>query len=470
MKAAAAGRARLLLTVALALWTAAGLRPPSRPEPAPAGAPPREFSAARAMAHVRAIAQRPHPLKSADHARVRTYIAGQFEELGTPAGLQIMPVTFRGDTIVLQNLVARLAGSGSTRPIMLAAHYDSTRHGPGAGDDAHGVAVLLETLRALRAGPPLRNDVIFLVTDGEEAGLLGASAFAKEHPWRQEPGVVLNFEARGTGGQATMFETSAGNEWLIRNLQAAAPWANATSFAYEVYRRMPNDTDLTVFKRAGLAGLNFAFIEHPEWYHHSQDDPEHLDLRSVQEQGDYALSLARQFGGVDLRRAASGDAVYFPTRLTGLIVYSGWWVLPLALMTVLALVLAVLVGWRRGKRGLWMGRLLAIPAGLLLFVARAAPGASYVLQWPLLGGVVALAVLMTAREEIGTGWRLAVLMVVPATSFLLIVPMLRTLVVALGASAGGMIAALAVGFVLVTVMPQLMVIARSGVGAPRKAG
>ena len=411
------------------------------------------------MSHVRAIAQRPHPLRSADHDRVRTYIAGQFQELGTPAGFQIIPVTFRGESIVVENLVARLPGSGNTRPVMLAAHYDSTPRGPGAGDDAHGVAVLLGTLRALRAGPPLRNDVIFLVTDGEEAGLLGASAFAREHSWRQEPGVVMNFEARGTGGQATMFETSAGNEWLIRNLQAAAPWANATSFAYEVYRRMPNDTDLTVFKRAGLAGLNFAFIEHPEWYHRPQDDPGHLDLRSVQEQGNYALALARQFGGQDLRRTASGDAIYFPTPLTGLIVYREWYVLPLALMTTAGLVLAVLAGWRRRKRGLWMALLLAIPAGLLFLVARAAPGASYVLQWPLAGGVMAFSVLMTARDELGMGWRLAVLMAAPAGSFLLIVPMLRTLVVALGPAAGGKIVAVAVMFVLVTVVPQLAVIA-----------
>ncbi|HEY1497648.1 MAG TPA: M28 family peptidase [Candidatus Solibacter sp.] len=459
VRAAAPGWSRLLLTGALALWTVVGLWPPSRPEPVPAGAPAGEFSAERAMVHVRAIAQRPHPLKSADHERVRTYIAGQFQELGAPAGLHTGQVTFRGETVALENLVARLPGTDNTRPVMLAAHYDSTPRGPGAGDDAHGVAVLLETLRALRAGPPLRNDVIFLVTDGEEAGLLGASAFVKEHPWRREPGVVLNFEARGTGGRATMFETSAGNEWLIRNLQAGAPWANATSFAYEVYRRMPNDTDLTVFKRAGLAGLNFAFIEHPEWYHRPQDDPEHLDRRSVQEQGDYALALARQFGGRDLRRPSGGDAVYFPTPLTDLIVYPEWYVLPLGLMTALALALSALAGWRRRKRGLWMALLLAIPALLLLFVARAAPGASYVLQWPLLGGVLAFSVCMTARERVGVDWRLAVLMLAPAGAFLLILPMLQTLVVALGPAAGGKIAAVAVLFVLITVMPQVALIA-----------
>src|SRR5260370_42567392 len=118
-------------------------------------------------------------------------------------------------------------------------------------------------------------------------------------------------------------------------------------------------------------------------------------------------------------------------------------------MTALALALSTLAGWRRRKRGLWMALLLAIPALLLLFVVRGAPGASYVLQWPLVGGVAAFSVLMTARERIGVDWRLAVLMLALAGAFLLILPMLQTLVVALGTAAGGGIAAVAVIFVLI---------------------
>lgn len=443
-----------------------GLWPPSRPDPAPANAPVQEFSAERAMVYISEIARRPHPVGSADHERVRAYLSSQFQQLGSPAGMHSAITQFRHFRGRVENLVARIPGTANTRPVMLAAHYDSTPGGPGAGDDAHGVAVLLETLRALHAGMPLRNDVIFLVTDGEEEGLLGAALFVKDHPWRKEPGVVLNFEARGTSGQVTMFEASAGNEWMIRNLQAAAPWANATSFAYEVYRRMPNGTDLTVFKRAGLQGLNFAFIEHAEWYHRPQDDPEHLDRRSLQEQGNYALALVRQFGGQDLSNQTSGDATYFPTRLTSLIVYPGWVVIPLAWLTAGALVIAAAFGWRRGQRGLWIALLLAVPAALQLVVAMSAPGASYVFEWPLLAGVIAFAVLMTAGEPVGMDWRLAAIILVPGASFLVIVPMLHVLIVALGTSAGGMIDAVAVLFLLITVTPQLSLILRGSVSTP----
>jgi hypothetical protein len=425
-----------------------------------ASAPAGEFSAERAMVHVRAIAQRPHPLESADHERVRTYISTQFQELGTPAGIHSGIGQLGRRRAHVENLVARLPGASPANPILLAAHYDSTAGGPGAGDDAHGVAVLLETLRALRAGPPLRNDVIFLITDGEEAGLLGAAMFAADHPWRLQPRVVLNFEARGTGGRPSMFETSNNNEQLVRTLQTAAPWANATSLAYEIYRRMPNSTDLTVFKRAGLSGMNFAFIDHPEWYHHMQDDPDHLDQSSLQEQGNYALALTRAFGGQDLSQQQPGNAVYFPTPLTSLIVYSNWLVVPLAWMTALALVLAAVAGWRRGRRGVWIAALLAIPAGLHLLTAGSTPGASYLLEWPLFGGTLAFAVLMTATRRIGAGWELAVLLLAPAFSFLLILPMISPLIVALGVVKGGVAAAIFVALLLITVAPQLFLMTR----------
>jgi Peptidase family M28 len=411
------------------------------------------------MRYVRAIAQRPHPVGSADHDRVRDYIRGQFAQLGLDAAVQSGVGTFHGHSSYVENIVARFPGAANTRPVMLASHYDSVSRGPGAADDAHGVAVLLETLRAVRSRPPLRNDLILLITDGEEIDLLGAALFMKEHPWRNEPGVVLNFEARGTGGLPSMFETSAGNEWLIRDLQAAQPQANATSLAYEVYRHMPNDTDLTVFKRGGLAGLNFAFLDHPQFYHSSEDNPEHLDQSSLQEQGNYALGLAQRFGNEDLNRHHTGDAVYFPTLLTSLIVYPVSWALPLAWGTVAVLLLVAFVGWRRRAGRVWIALLLSIPAALLLLIAGTVPGVSYAIEWPLLGAALAYVLLVTAPANIGLGWRMAGLMILPAPVFLILASMLRPLVVALGPRA---IAPLAgtLSFILIFVTPQLVLLFR----------
>jgi hypothetical protein len=480
MKTVATPAARYAVLAGLVLWIAISLIPLSRPAPIPATAPPQDFSAARALDQIRAIAQKPHPLGSADQQRVRDYLVAELTKLGAAPELEagfasITLGKFHGEGNV-ENIVARLPGSGNTRPVMLAAHYDSVTRGPGASDDGSGVAVLLETLRALRAGPRLRNDVIFLITDGEERGLLGAQVFMRDHPWRgpsgvnqpdaAQPAVTLNFEARGTAGNAFMFETSAGNEWLIRDLQAAVPQADATSFAYEIYRRMPNDTDLTVFKRGGMAGMNFAYIEHPEFYHTAQDNVANLDPRSLQEQGRYALSLARRFGNEDLRGKHSGDAVYFPTPFTSLIVYPASWVKPIAWLTAAGLAAALAFGWKRGARGRWMAAPLATVAILQLLLATPAPGVTYLFAWPLLAGVVAFALLMTAPPRIAMGWRLATMLICPAAVFVLLVPLLSILIVALGARGAAPLLGLDLVLMAICVSPQLaLAIRRSAVAA-----
>ncbi len=467
LRTVATAGARGALGAGLIFWISIALIPLPRPDPLPASASPRDFSAARALAQVRAIAQKPHPLGSPEHRRVRDYLMAELAGLGVNPQIEtgfaaITRGSFHAEGNV-ENIVARLPGSDNTRPLMLAAHYDSVTRGPGASDDGSGVAVLLETLRALRAGPPLRNDLIFLITDGEERGLLGAQVFMRDHPWRNQPAVVLNFEARGTAGNAFMFETSAGNAWLIRDLRAAVPQADATSFAYEIYRRMPNDTDLTVFKRGGLAGMNFAFIEHPEFYHTAQDTPARLDPRSLQEQGRYALSLARRFGNEDLRGRVSGDAVYFPTPFTSLIVYPARWVKPVAWLAIAGLAMALACGWRRGARGQWIAAPLAVVAILQLLVGGSAPGVTYLFAWPLLAGILAFALLMTAPRRIGPGWRLAAMLICPAPVFVLLIPLLSTVTVALGPGGAAPLLAVDVLLMSICVSPQLVLAMRRSV-------
>jgi hypothetical protein len=96
-----------------------------------------------------------------------------------------------------------------------------------------------------------------------------------------------------------------------------------------------------------------------------------------------------------------------------------------------------------------------VPAILQLLVAKAAPGATYLLEWPLAGAAISCAVWMTAPPVIGGGWRLAVLMLTPASSLLLIAPMLHTLIVALGPRDGGIVVAVAALWMLIAVSPQV---------------
>src|SRR5436305_1113045 len=196
-----------LLFLALILFLSIYMQRP--PAALPADAPETEFSAARALRHLEVISRKPHPMGTAEHAAVRDYISGELTKAGlTPEVQTAMAVNNRAGSQLragkVENVMARLKGTDSAKAVMLVAHYDSVPTSLGASDDGSGVVTLLESLRALRAAPPLKNDVIFLFTDGEEPGLLGADAFAAQHAWAKDAGVVVNFEARGNGGPAIM--------------------------------------------------------------------------------------------------------------------------------------------------------------------------------------------------------------------------------------------------------------------------
>ena len=133
----------------------------------PANAPATDFSAARALVWLSTFARIPHPVGTAAHDQVRDYIVEQIAKLGIHAEVQIATVVSTRwgspyNAATVYNVLARLPGSANTKAVMLAGHYDSVSAGPGASDDGHSVAMQLETLRALRASPRLRNDVVFL--------------------------------------------------------------------------------------------------------------------------------------------------------------------------------------------------------------------------------------------------------------------------------------------------------------------
>lgn len=323
------------------------------PAAASASALPQDFSSQRAMAHLPTIAKAPHPTGSSENRAVREYLMRELTAQGANPQVQTATVVHPGEVkpfvaSTLENVIGRVKGTTSGKAILLMGHYDSAPTSPGASDDGAAVAALLETARALKAGPPLRNDVIFLLTDGEELGMLGARAFVNEHPWAKDVGLVFNFEARGTGGPSMMFETSPQNGWLIREFAESASHPFANSLSHEIYNALPNDTDFSITKRAGWPGLNFAYIAGLPHYHSHTDSLENIDERSLQHQGMNALAVARHFGNLDFSQPRERNAVYFNVPGGFLVHYSSGWTLPLALLTVIAFTGLVILGFKRG--------------------------------------------------------------------------------------------------------------------------
>lgn len=363
----------IVLILAIIL-TVAAIQKSGPPAVVSAGAPAADFSAARAMPDLREIAAQPHPLASAENARVRSYLTKRLAELGVAPEVQTATVATANPSglrtfAIVNNIVARIPGSASTGAIMLVAHYDSVPSSPGAGDDSAAVAAILETVRALKSGPPLRNDLIVLFTDGEELGALGAKAFVKNYPALREAKVALNFEMLGDYGPVLMLQTSRNNAWLIRAL-ATTPFPCASSLEPTDYWHAPSDGDPSVFLRAGIAGMNFAATRGLTRYHTQLDNIANLDPRSLQHLGSYALSLARQFGGADLSKPHTGDAIYF-SAFGGFFHYPAAMAIPLAILVSIVLIVALIIGVRRETivgHGIFAGSVIYAAAAVLSLV------------------------------------------------------------------------------------------------------
>ncbi len=319
------------------------------------------FSMALATDHIKKISQEPHSIGTTAHNRVQGYIIKQLQNLGLTVKIQKTTSSrinhkskYKNATFAqVENIFTKIKGTEKNRKaLLLMSHYDSVANvSHGAADAGTGVAVILEGIRAyLSENNPPKNDIIILITDAEEIGLLGAQAFIDKNDWANEIGAVINFEARGTTGPAYMFmETNKGNHNMLTHFnQSRVSYANSNSMAYSIYKMLPNDTDMTVFRRdKDILGFNFAFIDDHFNYHTSRDNYTNLSLDSVAHQANYLMPLLRSLGQIELDTLKSSqDDVYFQIPFWKTITYPFSQALTLSFITLFLYITTLLIGFK----------------------------------------------------------------------------------------------------------------------------
>lgn len=487
----------LAIVLALAMWRLRG------PEPQPLSAPAADFSSLRAMRALEGVLVDgvPHPIATRANKRVLARTITQFRALGYETEVQRRFACNASAVCgLVENLIARQPGSTRRDTVLLAAHYDSVAAGVGASDDGAGVATMLEVARALK-GQRFRNPLAFLLTDGEEAGLLGAEAFVADPALAAEVAAVISVEMRGTFGPSSMFETSAGNRWLIRHLSSALDRPQATSLYFAIYQRLPNDTDVTIFKRAGMAAVNFAATRGVQWYHTRLDDFSHVNARTLQHHGDNTLGTARVLADADLGARSRTDATYFDVLGYFLVWWPEEWTLWIAIASLVLLVFGARKAPPRemtfGVLTAFVAILASLGAGFAIaaltrlrtadvnFVAR--PTASVAAMW--LAGIAAAlfaATLFRKRAKplpmlygVAMVWHMigiALALTLPGAAFLFVVPAIGVTICALGdadamptsfvASTAGAILVFPMGLVLYDALGgSLMVVVAVLIGA-----
>jgi hypothetical protein len=369
------------------------------PMPLGADAPATQFSAERARSELTRLLgdESPHPVGSPANRAVKERLIARLQDLGLEVDEQraVGCGAHRAVCAPVENVVVDVPGE---RPdaIALLAHYDSVPPGPGAGDDGAGVATLVEVARTIALGAPYRNSVLFVFTDAEEVGLLGAEAFFAGHPDAKRVRTVINLEGAGSAGPVRLFRTGAESGHVLTAFAATATMPIAQSLTEEVFKRMPNDTDFSVALRAGLPGVDFAFVHERNHYHTPLDSIAELDLGTLQHHGENTLPLLRVLLDADLAATASTGAY---TSL-GARLWLRWSPSTGVALAVAALALLAFATWRSCPR--------------LLHVAGAAGGA---LAIAIVSVLICLAALWLVDRIVGVRpnwpadpwpWRIAV--------------------------------------------------------------
>ncbi|HEX9368418.1 MAG TPA: M28 family peptidase, partial [Vicinamibacterales bacterium] len=308
--------------------------------------PAPRFSLENARAHVQMLAGTigSRPIGTPENLRARQYVVDQLRLFGYDVRVQEVDARRPdfGFTARVANVIAVKAGA-EKNAIALVSHYDSHPAAPGAADDGLGVAVSLEAARVLAARQDRRHTLFVLVTDGEEAGLMGAAGLLTDRDVMDRLQAYLNVEATGSGGTSMLFETGPGNGWLVKPWARSAPHPRGASFAIEIYHRLPNDTDFSILKRRDVPGLNFAAIGDSYPYHTARDTPDRLSDETLRNTGENAVETALSLDAMDLSPRSGSEQTFFDV---GQVVAVSWGPVTAWLLAALSLGCGILAWFK----------------------------------------------------------------------------------------------------------------------------
>lgn len=278
--------------------------------PSPKDVDAEGFSSARVVKDLEVIAQEPHSVAHPEaRDRLLNYLTERLEKLGGNPQTYVYPnITSRKFTFDAKNLLAEfppLKASSDTTYLLMMAHHDSrypwklmgdTVTALGAVDDGYGLGIILESIhQALKYREQWNQGIKVLFTDAEEVDLQGMKA---AHQYNKEifdnVGLILNIEARGPFGPALLFETSPGNERLVKLYADHARYPFGYSITNMVYQQMPNGTDFNIV-RDSIAGFNFSPVQDINHYHTDLDNIHNISEKTIQHYGEQIMPLMKEY-------------------------------------------------------------------------------------------------------------------------------------------------------------------------------
>lgn len=227
------------------------------------------------------------------------------------------------DRVPDTNVVGVLHGADpelSREAIVVGAHFDHLGVGAavagdsiynGADDDASGVVAVLEIARALAAGPPPRRSIVFLLSTGEESGLLGTRWYIR-NPRVHLERTVANLQIEMIGRPDPLVG-GAGRAWLTGfERSSVGPMLAAAGIQVAPDPRPEQDfflrSDNIAFACLGIPAHTLSSFGMHDDYHAPSDEIARIDPRHMTAVIETATAAVRLLADAPAPRWSEGGS------------------------------------------------------------------------------------------------------------------------------------------------------------------
>jgi Peptidase family M28 len=246
---------------------------------------------------------------SLGHTTARAYLVKRLGELGLIGyGGKPLELPYESDGTPFINILATLPGTKpDLAPVVLVAHYDTCGPYPGADDNAAAIAILLASVKPLRA-LSLERSIVFAFFDAEEPPHFHTDAMGSTHFYHHQRigpvhcAVVLDLVGHDVpipGLQDLVFITGMESDKDLTEVMKAAKLPEGIRIVPTLNRYIGDMSDHHVF-RLNQRPYLFLSCGHWEHYHQPTDTPEKLNYEKVAAITAYVCALTQEIAGQPL--------------------------------------------------------------------------------------------------------------------------------------------------------------------------
>lgn len=187
-----------------------------------------------------------------------------------------------------KNVEGALLGKYPTKEVLIFnGHYDSVEVSPGANDDGSGIAAILTAAYAL-SNFEFNRTIKFVAFSGEEVGLLGSRAYAKE-AYENNEKILVEFNAdmigyaeTSLGGRSVSISSTQDAKWAVNKIKEVNKNYSINFNVKEGWNMTPGGprtgSDFHDFLLYGYESLAFWESEGYPYFHTQDDTIDHVNF------------------------------------------------------------------------------------------------------------------------------------------------------------------------------------------------